>query len=74
VDQTPIDIYYERSMGPQLEKKDDQTMNDKTKPKPLDFVGMSYTTELGRQMPYGAVINSKGIIKRVMTEEDYPEL
>jgi hypothetical protein len=40
----------------------------------VDFVGKPYTPELGRQMPYGAVITSKGIIKRVMTKEDYPEL
>lgn len=40
----------------------------------IGFVGKHYTTELGRQMPYGAVISSKGIIIRVMTKEDYPEL
>ncbi len=45
-----------------------------TKLKPTDFVGKPYTPELGRQMPYGAVITSKGIIKKVMTKEDYPEL
>jgi len=43
-------------------------------PKRVDFEGKPYTPELGRQMPYGAIINSKGIIKRVMTKEDYPEL
>jgi hypothetical protein len=45
-----------------------------TRPKSVEFVGKPYTPELGRQMPYGAVITSKGIIKRVMTKEDYPEL
>jgi hypothetical protein len=59
---------------PKLEGNREKTMDRKTKPKLLDFVGMPYTTELGRQMPYGAVIDSRGIIKRVMTEEDYPEL
>lgn len=45
-----------------------------TRLKAVDFVGKPYTPELGRQMPYGAVITTKGIIKRVMTKEDYPEL
>jgi hypothetical protein len=45
-----------------------------TAPKRTDFEGKSYTLELGRQMPYGAIISSKGIITRVMTKDDYPEL
>jgi hypothetical protein len=45
-----------------------------SKTRPADFVGKAYTPDLGKQMPYGAVISSKGIIKKVMTEEDYPEL
>lgn len=49
-------------------------MNTENRSKPHNFVGMAYTTDLGRQMPYGAIINSKGVIVRVMTEEDYPEL
>lgn len=49
-------------------------MNAEDTSKPHSFVGMAYTTDLGRQMPYGAIINSKGVIIRVMTEKDYPEL
>jgi hypothetical protein len=49
-------------------------VNTENAPRTQSFVGMAYTTDLGRQMPYGAVINSKGVIIRVMTEKDYPEL
>ncbi|NYT02589.1 MAG: hypothetical protein GKC10_07520 [Methanosarcinales archaeon] len=55
-------------------KTKDTVVDAKTKPKVLDFVGLPYTPELGRQMPYGAIITSKGIIRRVMTKDDYPEL
>ncbi len=56
------------------EPKEERPMNEEDKSKYHSFVGMSYTTELGRQMPFGAIINSKGVITRVMTEKDYPEL
>ena len=55
-----------------MKRKEDRKMD--ATPKSLDFVGKPYTSELGRQMPYGALINFKGIIIRVMTERDYPEL
>jgi hypothetical protein len=47
-------------------------MNDKINPK--EFLGQAYTPQIGRHLPYGAIINSKGIIVQVMTEEDYADL
>lgn len=47
-------------------------MNDKINPK--EFLAQAYTSQIGRHLPYGAPINSKGIIVRVMTEEDYANL
>jgi hypothetical protein len=41
---------------------------------PEDLIGQTYTPRLGRCMPYGALINSKGVIVRVMTEKDYADL
>jgi hypothetical protein len=55
-----------------MRRKEDEKLDGKAKQS--EFVGKQYTPELGRQMPYGAIISSKGIIKRVMTEEDYPDL
>jgi len=63
------DIYLTRSCG---RNNGGYKMDDK--PDITDFVGKLYTTELGRQMPYGAVVSSVGVIIRVMTKEDYPEL
>jgi hypothetical protein len=42
--------------------------------RPEDFIGHAYTPQIGRMLPYGALINSKGIIVQVMTEEDYADL
>lgn len=36
-----------------------------------ELIGKEYTPELGRHMPYGGLVSSKGIIIRVMTKSDY---
>ncbi len=41
---------------------------------PKEFLGQAYTPQIGGHLSYGALINSKGIIVRVMTEEDYADL
>lgn len=38
-----------------------------------NLVGLPYTIERGRLMPWGAIIKG-GRIVRVLTEDDYPEM
>jgi hypothetical protein len=47
-------------------------MSDEIKPE--KFLGQAYTPQMGKHLPYGALINFKGIIVHVMTEEDYADL
>jgi hypothetical protein len=46
-------------------------MNDEIKPE--KFLGQAYTPRIGRHLPYGTLINFKGIIVQVMTEEDHTD-
>jgi len=39
------------------------------KPNPESVLGKRYTIETARQMPYGGLVNSDGIIVQVITEE-----
>jgi siroheme synthase (precorrin-2 oxidase/ferrochelatase) len=39
------------------------------KPDPLSVLGKKYNRETKRHIPYGALVNSKGIIVEVVTEE-----
>jgi hypothetical protein len=39
------------------------------KPNPEGVLGKRYTIETARQMPYGGLVNSDGIIVKVITEE-----
>ncbi len=39
------------------------------KPDPLSVLGKKYNRETARHIPYGALINYKGIIIKVVTEE-----
>lgn len=38
------------------------------KPDPLSVLGKKYNRETKRHIPYGALVNSKGIIVKVVTE------
>lgn len=39
------------------------------KPEPLSVLGKKYNIETARHIPYGGLVSSKGIIIRVVTEE-----
>ena len=39
------------------------------KPDPLSVLGKKYNRETARQIPYGGLVSSKGIIVKVVTEE-----
>jgi hypothetical protein len=39
------------------------------KPDPLSVLGKKYNRETARHIPYGGLVNSKGIIVKVVTEE-----
>jgi len=39
------------------------------KPDPISVLGLKYTMETARKMPYGGLVNSDGIIVLVVTEE-----
>ena len=40
------------------------------KPDPISVLGKKYTRETARHIPYGGLVNSNGIIVRVITEEE----
>ncbi len=40
------------------------------KPDPLSLLGKKYTRETARHIPYGGLVNSEGIIVKVITEEE----
>lgn len=39
------------------------------KPDPLSVLGKKYNRETARHMPYGGLVSSKGVIVKVITEE-----